>query len=300
MTFRIAPAALVFALALAAPDAASSRGGADAFEVVAAERSFAAAGAAEGIGPAFRRFAADDAIMFTPRPGPARAVIADPRFGTGGGLSWWPVYAGIAVSGDLGFTTGPFRIDGARKGAGGWFFTIWRRQPDGRWRWLLDHGVGTAEVPAPGPDSPIAMLRAGRAAKGAGAAWDEVKAMEAKLAVALAADARTAFPAFLADDGRLMREGPQPAIGRAAFAAAAKTGPAAIRAAPLGGAVSLAGDLAYTYGTARWEAGGAPVEGHYVRVWQRRSGGWKLIVDELTALPPPPRPPAPPGQSPGG
>jgi ketosteroid isomerase-like protein len=53
-----------------------------------------------------------------------------------------------------------------------------------------------------------------------------------------------------------------------------------------GGAVSRAGDLAYTYGDAQWTREGTEVRGHYVRVWQRRGGGWKLIVDETTPVPP--------------
>jgi hypothetical protein len=112
-----------------------------------------------------------------------------------------------------------------------------------------------------------------------------VRAAETKLAIALAGDARAALPAALWDDGRIMRSGPQPAVGRAAFAAAAAAGPARIEAAQLGGGASRAGDFAWTYGKAAWEDGGAPVEGHYVHIWQRRAAGWKLLVDEMTPLP---------------
>ena len=79
-----------------------------------------------------------------------------------------------------------------------------------------------------------------------------MKAAEARLAAALAADARAALPRFLAADGRLMRVGPQPAVGAAAWAPLLAAGPERIETAPLGGAASAAGDLAYTYGTARW------------------------------------------------
>jgi ketosteroid isomerase-like protein len=53
--------------------------------------------------------------------------------------------------------------------------------------------------------------------------------------------------------------------------------------------VSRAGDLAFTYGDALWQKDGQAVRGHYVRVWQRRRGAWKLIVDELTPVPKPHR-----------
>ena len=104
----------------------------------------------------------------------------------------------------------------------------------------------------------------------------------------LAVDARSAFPRFLAADGRIMRVGPQPAVGAPAWTALLAAGPDRIETAPLGGSTSGGGDLAFTYGTARWLRGQSQVEGHYVRIWQRRSEGWVLIVDNMIAVPPPP------------
>ncbi|MEA3066015.1 MAG: hypothetical protein QOJ27_2472, partial [Sphingomonadales bacterium] len=99
---------------------------------------------------------------------------------------------------------------------------------------------------------------------------------------------RSALPRFLAADGRLMRVGPQPAIGAAAWAPLLADGPERIETSPLGGGASAAGDLAFTYGQARWRTAEGERTGHYVRIWQRRRGGWKLIVDNLIASPPPP------------
>jgi ketosteroid isomerase-like protein len=201
-------------------------------------------------------------------------------------LNWWPAYAGIAVSGDLGFTTGPFVVGkGERKGYG-WYFTVWRRQPDGSWRWVLDHGPPTREAAPFAADARVTALPPGRPSSRS-KALGSLRAAEAHLAAAIAQDARTALPRFLASDGRLMRVGPQPAVGAAAWAPLLAAGPERIETAPLGGEVSEAGDLAYTYGTARWRKEGAPVEGHYVRIWQRRAEGWKLIVDNMIPSPPP-------------
>jgi ketosteroid isomerase-like protein len=83
-----------------------------------------------------------------------------------------------------------------------------------------------------------------------------------------------------------MRVGPQPAIGRSAYLALIAEGPATIRTARLGGGISKAGDLAYTYGSAQWDKEGSARSGHYVRIWQRRASGWTLVVDELIASPP--------------
>lgn len=255
-------------------------------EVVEAERAFARAAQTDGVNAAFLRHSAPDSLVFQPGPKPARAALASNPLPPVP-LSWWPVYAGIAASGDLGFTTGPFVAGSGERRGHGWYFTIWRRQADGSLRWVLDHGPPTREAAPYGPDSPVAVLPAGERSR-RGSAFATVQAAEARLAADLAVDARAALPRFLAADGRLMRVGPQPAVGAAAWAPLLAAGPETIESAPLGGAASAAGDLAYTYGTARWQRNGAPVGGHYVRIWQRRAGGWKLIVDNMIASPPPP------------
>lgn len=279
-------AALSAALSAASPAAAAPR--AQVGEVVAAERAFAGAARTDGANAAFLRYSAPDALVFQPGPRLAKAALAD-RPIPPVPLEWWPAYAGIAASGDLGFTTGPYVIGGGERVGHGWYFTIWRRQPDGSWRWIIDHGPPTSEAAPAGTGARVASLPAGRRSPAA-AALGDVKSAEARLAAALAADARSALPRFLAADGRLMRAGPQPAVGTQAWGPLLAAGPDRIDTAPLGGAASAAGDLAYTYGTARWRKERAEVEGHYIRIWQRRREGWKLIVDNLIAVPPPPPP----------
>ena len=286
----IALAALPCLYALAAPAVLPA---VDVGEVVAAERAFARAARDRGVGAAFRSFAAADALIFAPGPRPAAPLFAAAP-DVGGTLAWWPAYAGIAASGDLGFTTGPFvQEDGPRRRHGN-YFTIWRRQADGAWRWVLDHGPTASGPPPAAPSAAVATLPpAPAAAAPAGKAWDSLLAAEAALASALAADAPGALRTALADDARLLREGSQPAVGRSAFAALLAAGPQRIEASHLGGGVSAAGDLAFTYGRAAWGEATAPARGHYLRLWQRRAAGWSLIVDQIIPPPPAARPAAP-------
>jgi ketosteroid isomerase-like protein len=264
---------------LAASGAPAGPRPADVGPVVEAERAFARMARDEGVNAAFLHYSAPDGIVYARQALAARPI---PRLQ----LDWWPVYAGIAASADLGFTTGPYSISEGERRAHGWYFTVWRRQADGSWRWVLDHGPKTREAAPYGRETPVAALPPGRRFKAG--AFGDVKSAEARLAAALAVDARSALPRFLAVDGRLMRVGPQPAVGASAWAPLLAAGPDRIETAPLGGSASAAGDLAYTYGTARWHKGAQPVRGHYVRIWQHRTGGWKLIVDNLIASPPPP------------
>jgi ketosteroid isomerase-like protein len=260
----------------------------DVGQVAEAERAFAALAEAKGISTAFKTYAADEGIMFVPDPRPAKAFF-EKQGEAPGTLRWWPVYAGIAQSGDLGFSTGPYVSENDGRKGHGWFFTVWRRQADGSWRWLLDHGTPTAEASPLEADTPVAPLQAG--VGGSSQSADELSGIEERLDRQLAEDAPAALSAALADDGRVMRVGPQPFIGRPTFSAALGQGPGRIEASRLGGEMSAARDLAYSYGKAAWSKDGNRVTGHYVRIWQHRAEGWRLIVDEL--VPSPPRAPAP-------
>ena len=68
--------------------------------------------------------------------------------GAGTSLSWHPVYAGAAASRDLGFTIGEYVATGlGPSGAAvqrfGKYLTVWKRQRDGTWRFLVDGGSPT-------------------------------------------------------------------------------------------------------------------------------------------------------------
>jgi len=257
--------------------------------VVEAERAFAAMAREKGTGEAFKTFIAEDGQMFIPAPTRARPLLVAGKIGFGP-IRWWPVYAGLAASGDLGFTTGPFVAGEGTDLHYGTYFTVWRRQADGTWRWVLDHGSPQKAPPAP-PVAAAAVTALPTDVGKAAGTWDGVDAAEAALAKDLAADARAALRGVLAPDGRLLRSGPPPAVGRAAIAAALAAEPARIVASRLGGAVSAAGDLAFTYGTAAWTDPTGERRGYYVRIWQRRPRGWTLVVDETNA--PPAATPAP-------
>jgi ketosteroid isomerase-like protein len=256
----------------------------DAAPVIAAERAFAARAGEVGIAPSFLAFMSDDAIVFNPDPLLARAVYGGrpaaktPREG-GTLLNWWPNFAGLARSGDLGFTTGPATLDG--KPAGIFYFTVWSRQPDGGWKWVYDGGADADGAGAPGPEATPTVLPAGDATPlSPAAAMDQVKAAEIALAARARIGAASAYKAVLAGDARVQGSGAAPATTPIAVDRELATRAKTIAFGPLGGGASRAGDLAWTYGDARWDRG----RGHYVRVWQRRAGKWALVFDQIIAV----------------
>lgn len=247
---------------------------------------------------AFLAFVADDGVIFGPE-GPTNAKAAftaappPPPGAPKLQLLWWPTYAEIAKSADLGWTTGPSkRIRGDNVGYGH-FVTVWKKQSDG-WRFLIDHGIQTDEMSPLGPDTPIPPVPADKAKGGdykpvdVKKATDELMAADRELSKVTAAGDKAAWLNWMADDGRLLRNGPQPAVGKEAVRAALeKESP--MTSEPQGGGVSAAGDLGFTYGKANWPKEGA--KGEYLRIWEKHGGTWKVALDEFTADPPPP--PAP-------
>jgi ketosteroid isomerase-like protein len=60
-------------------------------------------------------------------------------------LVWTPVDAGISMSGDLGYTSGTYEFrskdkDGKPTVSRGKYTSIWKQQPDGSWKVVLDMG----------------------------------------------------------------------------------------------------------------------------------------------------------------
>ena len=249
--------------------------------VVAAERAFAADGYALGVKKSFLAHMADDAILMTPDPASARETfLASPDDSPDAPrLEWWPTWAGISASGDLGFTTGPYSVGGKRRGH---YFTVWKKQADGQWKWVFDGGVGSDPSASPGPDATPGYLIApkvpGLYPEGA---WAKVQAAETALAAEAARDSKAAYLRVLACDGRIQSSSAAPATGCSTFGPELDWRAKQVAFAPLGGGVSSAGDMAWTYGAAGWDRDGAPVKAHYVRIWQRRPDGWKIVFDEL-------------------
>jgi len=114
------------------------------------------------------------------------------------------------------------------------------------------------------------------------AAMSEVRAAEATLAEAARTDQKAGHMAVLPEDGRLYVAPRPPAIGRTAMTAALDGWPSRFDFGPTeGGGASRAGDLAWTYGPARWTRDGAERRGHYVRLWRKGAGGWALMFAQL-------------------
>ena len=115
--------------------------------IVATELAFARAAQEDGQWSAFREYAADDAVMFTPEAVSAREWLKD-RENPERAVEWQPHHVWTSCDGSLAVSRGAWqRADGTV----GYFTTVWQRQPDGEYRWVIDQG-DMLETPLEAPE----------------------------------------------------------------------------------------------------------------------------------------------------
>lgn len=271
--------------------------------LVAAEKAFAKDAAEKGTRDSFLDFLADDGVMFTPDPVNGKEWLRG-RPASPGLLSWFPVYSEVSLAGDLGYNTGPyeFRSKAGEKPAGiGLFSTVWKRQPDGSWKAMVDLGTPGSPPPSGTIAGTIALKGPARVAMG-DLPKPEIASVKTSLLLAeRALDAATRLQGaggigqFLADDAQLLRARRPAIAGKAAVQAALAADKAPIGWEPAGSGVSRSGDLGYIFGTAKERESGPASPwvktGNYLRVWRKGAdGAWKVAFDVLSPRPKPGKP----------
>lgn len=257
--------------------------------LVTLERDFAASVAAQGFKAGFLQYLAPDGLLFRPRP-VLGATFFESAPEDAGLLEWAPSYALLAESGDLGFTTGPWRYRATRTqtevNATGQYVTVWRMTPAG-WKVALDAGVGGPSMPFPwrvegdgpkDPDEPLAswqQTQRGRDLKFVEEAYGRRAAREGE---ARAVDEQGHKRV------RVLRSGAPPVVGRSEAVRFLSANLRKTRDAVQGVMISGSGDLGYAWGESEWLGSGTtPPKSvrSWVRAWRRSgwSGTWRVTLD---------------------
>ena len=282
---------LVAAFALLMPAAAQKTKSADPLtQMVATESAFSRMSQEKGTREAFAAFIADDGILFRPRAVVGKKWMQEhplPSSDKRPLLTWQPIYAFMSRSGDLGYTTGPWQykndIKDAKASAFGNFMTVWKKQADGNWRFVLDLGISNPEPRVQAKPTFARSVIGRSAAVDVDATRADLLNEERQYSKA-SADLGAA-EAFLlnADVGvRVYRENQMPFVGRPASAKAMYPATTIWTWTPDFADVSRAGDLGYTYGTydLRDKKTNAVTEsGNYARVWKKVAGMWRVAID---------------------
>jgi ketosteroid isomerase-like protein len=116
----------------------------------------------------------------------------------------------------------------------------------------------------------------------------ELLKADRRLAARASEHAADAFGKTLLRDARFHRDGKAPAVGRTAALGLLRDGAATYAWAPAGARVATSGEIGYSYGSGekRTTTGAQPF--HYLAIWEKRDGHWKLGV--LVHSMPKPRP----------
>jgi ketosteroid isomerase-like protein len=245
--------------------------------LVESEKSFARTCGEHGIRDSFLQYFAADAVIFAPEPTNGRAFYAkyDDK---GRHLNWQPAFAAISSSGEVGLTTGPWELKKSAADptplAFGQFVSVWKKQPDGSWKVIVDVGIdhpspaaSRDEVQFSLPNSPPNNV-------------SEFAKAEERFTKALAVNAGAGLIDSASDEIRVLRDQNLPAVGKEAAELILNSEPGKMTRKIGGGATSAANDFAWRYGPYANDRGNSVEIGHYLTIWQiDRSGDWKIILD---------------------
>ena len=122
-------------------------------ELIKADKEFSEKSIKEGIASSFIAYADEDVILMRDKQFPiigkkgleehySKVKKGDAK------LEWNPIKAVVANSGELGYTFGDwiYTAKGSKDTVYGNYVTIWKKQKDGSWKFILDGGNTT---PAP-------------------------------------------------------------------------------------------------------------------------------------------------------
>ena len=107
---------------------------------IAAEIAFARLAQEKGQWTAFRETAAPDAVMFVPQRVKAHDWLKSQK-DPAAAVKWQPHAVYVSCDGNVGVTTGAWQNGPAN----GYFTTVWRRQRNDEYKWVLDQGDTLAQ-----------------------------------------------------------------------------------------------------------------------------------------------------------
>ncbi|OQP65921.1 hypothetical protein A3860_15125 [Niastella vici] len=244
-------------------------------EVAQAERAFAQMAADSGTKKAFLHFLADSSFIFYKgdsyaampywKSVPERTTL----------LLWKPVYTGVASSGEIGFSTGPFeqRLQPAGPiGESGNYNSIWAKNKQGQWKVVIDISVSYKpslfqqqwEQPVNGKLIPVTGK----------CDWQKT---ELDFIDQHKQKGNRAFLQYVTNNTWFNVQDRQPWHSVKEIEAGLAQIPAGLQFSIMGGGIAASGDLFYVYGLVTHNGN----KENYLRVWGYQPDGWKLLLQVL-------------------
>lgn len=249
--------------------------------LVNAEKDFAKAIAKNGDKESYLEYSLASALVFRPNPVNVKTFYNAQSKGENA-VSWEPNLAKVSRSGDLGFTTGPYTLDGAKKEYGQ-YLSIWKAE-NGKWKLAID--VATSSNKPLDKVTPKFVEPKDHVApkflneKELKAGKDIITTTEKTLNTLLKTHGIAAFGGFLTEDARLLFPGNEAINGKGKIISFYNGMISKINLKTTGVDKAIGSDLAYTYGVATIDYKADLRESfNYVFVYEKAAdASWNLIV----------------------
>lgn len=250
-------------------------------ELVTSERNFANYAVTHSTQEAFVNFMADDAIVFRKGQAVNALELWKSRTPDSTQLSWYPSYAAVASSGDLGCTAGPWEYRSKRSDkdatAFGHFATIWKKHADGNWKVALDLGIsnekpGIPEAGASIENTTKTIVKKPRI---------DFMAVEKNFIKSENKTGASVFASYLSQAVIVYRPGEQPDSSQITIKNTATNKNIKYTFTLLNGGISNTNDFGYAFGTVAFFSDNKINNGNYLRVWRNENGRWRIILDVI-------------------
>jgi len=252
--------------------------------LVNAEKAFAEEAVKNGTNAAFSKFMAADGLVFRPNPVNGKKFYATAEDMKN--LYWTPSFARASRSGDLGFTSGSYVIEGKEK-AYGHYLTVWRAK-DGVWQVILDLSAETnrpLHKAIPNFVEPKDKYNWKFATeKDLKVSREIINSTEKTLNTTLKSYGPSAFAGFLNKDATLLFPGTDILAGKENIQAFNNRMIDKINLKTTGFDKALGADLAYSYGIATIDYKTDLRESfNYIYIWERQAdGNWNIMTQIYT------------------
>lgn len=253
--------------------------------MVDAEKAFANTSKEKSTRAAFTSFLGDSGLIFQKTPVLGNRFWQEAQEGKDM-LTWEPVFADIAQSGDMGYTTGPWEYRSQRTdtapAAKGYFVSVWKKENNG-WKVALDIGIS---YPIPEEkELPRFIAKGSTISKTASATTQkELLDIERSFIDQQSQSGWNVYSNFGSSNIRIYRPGSFPFINEERRKQLFSEKDKKFSYEMIDAKTSSSGDLGYAYGKATInlinDGSNRSLNGHYLRIWKKENGkDWKIVLD---------------------
>ena len=257
--------------------------------MIAAEYNFAKSASEVGTHDAFLKFIADDGILFRPTPVNGKKFLNENNKPSNSLLSWYPAIAFVSRSGDLGFTTGPWewrrsKTDSSALAFGN-FCTVWQRQLNGEWKFVIDIGNRNDKPHAQPEALKVDTSKSNSSSLITGIKRekpDELIELDKQFTlIAYKMGVAATYGKFVNDKSRLLRDGSFPIIGTQQISEYFTQQLGSYNFKPVGGKISSSKDFGFTYGGLEItnQESKLSEQFNYMRIYKKNGKHWVIVVE---------------------